>query len=43
MNRQGFTFPLLIGAPPRRSCHTAVKIDPQYPGPVIYVKDASRR
>jgi 5-methyltetrahydrofolate--homocysteine methyltransferase len=22
--------------------HTAVKIDPQYPGPVIYVKDASR-
>jgi 5-methyltetrahydrofolate--homocysteine methyltransferase len=22
--------------------HTAVKIDPQYPGPVVYVKDASR-
>jgi len=42
MNRQGFTVPLLIGGATTSVMHTAVKIDPQYPGPVIYVKDASR-
>jgi 5-methyltetrahydrofolate--homocysteine methyltransferase len=42
MNRQGFTVPLLIGGATTSAMHTAVKIDPHYPGPVVYVKDASR-
>ena len=42
MSRQGFTIPLLIGGATTSGMHTAVKIDPQYPGPVVYVKDASR-
>ena len=42
MKRQGFTVPLLIGGATTSAMHTAVKIDPQYPGPVVYVKDASR-
>ncbi len=42
MNRRGFTVPLLIGGATTSVMHTAVKIDPQYPGPVVYVKDASR-
>ncbi len=42
MKRQDFTVPLLIGGATTSAMHTAVKIDPHYPGPVIYVKDASR-
>ncbi|MCB1776933.1 MAG: cobalamin-dependent protein, partial [Candidatus Competibacteraceae bacterium] len=42
MKRQGFNVPLLIGGATTSAMHTAVKIDPQYPGPVVYVKDASR-
>ena len=42
MHRQGFAVPLLIGGATTSAMHTAVKIDPQYPGPVVYVKDASR-
>jgi 5-methyltetrahydrofolate--homocysteine methyltransferase len=42
MQRLGFTLPLLIGGATTSPAHTAVKIDPQYAGPVIYVKDASR-
>jgi 5-methyltetrahydrofolate--homocysteine methyltransferase len=42
MNRQGFSVPLLIGGATTSAMHTAVKIDPQYPGLVVYVKDASR-
>ena len=42
MKRQGFTIPLLIGGATTSAMHTAVKIDPHYPGPVVYVKDASR-
>jgi 5-methyltetrahydrofolate--homocysteine methyltransferase len=42
MQRQGFTQPLLIGGATTSPAHTAVKIDPQYAGPVVYVKDASR-
>jgi 5-methyltetrahydrofolate--homocysteine methyltransferase len=42
MQRRGFTVPLLIGGATTSPAHTAVKIDPQYAGPVIYVKDASR-
>ncbi len=42
MQRQGFDTPLLIGGATTSPAHTSVKIDPQYKGPVVYVKDASR-
>jgi 5-methyltetrahydrofolate--homocysteine methyltransferase len=42
MQRLGFTEPLLIGGATTSPAHTSVKIDPQYHGPVVYVKDASR-
>ena len=42
MQREGFTLPLLIGGATTSPAHTAVRIDPQYSGPVVYVKDASR-
>jgi len=42
MRRQKFQLPLLIGGATTSPAHTAVKIEPQYDGPVIYVKDASR-
>jgi 5-methyltetrahydrofolate--homocysteine methyltransferase len=42
MQRQGFVLPLLIGGATTSPAHTAVKIAPQYPSPVVYVKDASR-
>ena len=42
MQRRGFKVPLLIGGATTSPAHTAVKIDPQYEGPVVYVKDASR-
>ena len=42
MQRQDFELPLLIGGATTSPAHTAVKIEPQYDGPVIYVKDASR-
>jgi 5-methyltetrahydrofolate--homocysteine methyltransferase len=42
MQRLGFKQPLLIGGATTSPAHTAVKIDPQYDGAVIYVKDASR-
>ena len=42
MQRQNFDLPLLIGGATTSPAHTAVKIEPQYQGPVIYVKDASR-
>ncbi|MCU0936611.1 MAG: methionine synthase, partial [Gammaproteobacteria bacterium] len=42
MQRLGFAVPLLIGGATTSAMHTAVKIDPQYAGPVVYVKDASR-
>ncbi|HEX7060335.1 MAG TPA: methionine synthase [Woeseiaceae bacterium] len=42
MQRQGFELPLLIGGATTSPAHTAVKIEPNYEGPVIYVKDASR-
>ena len=34
--------PLLIGGATTSRVHTAVKIDPHYDGPVVYVPDASR-
>ncbi len=42
MQRQGFTIPLLIGGATTSRAHTAVKVDPAYSGPVVWVKDASR-
>jgi 5-methyltetrahydrofolate--homocysteine methyltransferase len=42
MKRQGFTLPLLIGGATTSKKHTAVKIAPEYPGPVVHVVDASR-
>jgi 5-methyltetrahydrofolate--homocysteine methyltransferase len=42
MQRLGYRQPLLIGGATTSPAHTAVKIDPQYEGAVIYVKDASR-
>jgi 5-methyltetrahydrofolate--homocysteine methyltransferase len=42
MERQGFTMPLLIGGATTSKTHTAVKIEPQYSGPVVHVLDASR-
>ncbi|MGB5104316.1 MAG: methionine synthase [Steroidobacteraceae bacterium] len=42
MKRLGFEVPLLIGGATTSPAHTAVKIDPEYAGPVAYVKDASR-
>jgi len=42
MEREGFGIPLLIGGATTSRVHTAVKIAPNYVGPVIYVPDASR-
>jgi 5-methyltetrahydrofolate--homocysteine methyltransferase len=42
MQRQNFSVPLLIGGATTSPAHTSVKIAPQYPSPVVYVKDASR-
>jgi 5-methyltetrahydrofolate--homocysteine methyltransferase len=42
MTREGFSVPLLIGGATTSVKHTAVKIAPAYPGPVVHVKDASR-
>jgi len=42
MERQGFKLPLLIGGATTSKVHTAVKIEPEYTGPVVHVLDASR-
>ncbi|MDR5898284.1 methionine synthase [Halomonas vilamensis] len=42
MQRRGMSLPLLIGGATTSKAHTAVKIEPQYEHPVIYVTDASR-
>ncbi|PNS07907.1 methionine synthase [Solilutibacter silvestris] len=42
MKRQGFALPLLIGGATTSRAHTALKIDPHYDAPTIWVKDASR-
>ncbi|OIP84969.1 MAG: methionine synthase [Porphyromonadaceae bacterium CG2_30_38_12] len=41
MQKAGLTMPLLIGGATTSKIHTAVKIAPNYAGPVVYVKDAS--
>lgn len=42
MERLGMDMPLLIGGATTSRVHTAVKILPQYSGPIVYVLDASR-
>jgi 5-methyltetrahydrofolate--homocysteine methyltransferase len=42
MERQGFEVPLLIGGATTSRVHTAVKIEPHYHGPTVWVPDASR-
>jgi len=42
MERQAMRLPLLIGGATTSRAHTAVKIAPNYSGPVVYVPDASR-
>jgi 5-methyltetrahydrofolate--homocysteine methyltransferase len=42
MEREGWTIPLLIGGATTSRVHTAVKIAPNYSGPVVHVLDASR-
>ncbi|HEY9541045.1 MAG TPA: methionine synthase [Luteimonas sp.] len=42
MQRRDFTIPLLIGGATTSRAHTALKIDPHYKSPTVWVKDASR-
>jgi 5-methyltetrahydrofolate--homocysteine methyltransferase len=42
MEREGFSIPLLIGGATTSRTHTAVRIEPEYHGPVVHVADASR-
>lgn len=42
MQRMDFRIPLLIGGATTSEMHTAVKIVPHYPHPVVHVRDASR-
>lgn len=42
MQKQGFQMPLLIGGATTSRAHTALKIDPHYKSPTVWVKDASR-
>ncbi|BDZ57900.1 methionine synthase [Barrientosiimonas endolithica] len=42
MERQGLSMPLLLGGATTSKAHTAVRVEPKYSGPVVWVKDASR-
>src|SRR5579859_3141012 len=42
MQRQQFELPLLIGGATTSRAHTALKIEPHYRAPTVWVKDASR-
>ncbi len=42
MEQRQMKLPLLIGGATTSKIHTAVKIEPEYSGPVVHVKDASR-
>ena len=42
LEREGFRTPLLIGGATTSKIHTAVRIEPEYSGPVVHVVDASR-
>ncbi|MEM9532428.1 MAG: methionine synthase [Pseudomonadota bacterium] len=42
LERQGMKTPLLIGGATTSRTHTALKIEPKYMSPTVWVKDASR-
>ncbi len=42
LEAKGLKIPVMIGGATTSAVHTAVKIAPNYSGPVIYVKDASQ-
>ncbi len=42
MQRRGMNLPLMIGGATTSKLHTAIKVEPQYKGPVVHVLDASR-
>ncbi len=42
LEREGHALPLLIGGATTSPAHTAVKLAPEYSGPVVHVADASR-
>ncbi|NLB64279.1 MAG: methionine synthase [Fibrobacter sp.] len=42
LQSEGIEIPLLVGGATTSSIHTAVRIAPQYGGPVVHVPDASR-
>ena len=42
MERQKFNIPLMVGGATTSRIHTAVKIDPHYPGTIVHVADASK-
>jgi len=42
MQRQDFRIPLMIGGATTSRAHTALKIEPHYKSPTVWVKDASR-
>lgn len=42
MQRQNFQIPLMIGGATTSRAHTALKIEPHYKSPTVWVKDASR-
>ncbi len=42
MKRRGMKLPLMIGGATTSKLHTAIKVEPEYDGPVIHVLDASR-
>jgi 5-methyltetrahydrofolate--homocysteine methyltransferase len=42
LEKKKLKIPLLIGGATTSKIHTALRIDPEYSAPVVYVKDASR-
>lgn len=42
MERRGMKIPLLLGGATTSKAHTAVKVQPQYSGPVVHAADASQ-
>jgi 5-methyltetrahydrofolate--homocysteine methyltransferase len=42
MEKQRFTIPLLVGGAAASLAHTALRIAPEYSGPVVYTQDAAQ-
>ena len=42
MTRLGMDIPVMLGGATTSKAHTAVKVDPHYEHPIVWVKDASR-